>query len=594
MTVNIRHGAQNEYVVVRCLRQGASCRSAYDSRDARRAGIRHERPMQRALCLASAFAFGLGFSFVIASPAWSANMNPEPSIPELQAKMASGQLTAETLVQHYLERINALNSQGPALHAIISINPDALAQAHALDQERRQHGARGPLHGIPVLLKDNIESADRMPTTAGSLALADNFAVQDSPVAAALRAAGAIILGKTNLSEWANFRSDHASSGWSAVGGLTRNPYVLDRTPCGSSSGSAVGVAAGMAPASIGSETDGSITCPASMTGIVGLKPTLGLLSQRGIVPIAHSQDTAGPMARSVADVATLLTALVSHGAGDCQTASSQPASSQPAKGPCDAIDYAAGLDPQALRGKRIGVLRFKVGSHPEMVEVYERALRQLRQAGATLVEVQSPDTAALEAAELKVLLSEFKAGINAYLAATPAAVKTRDLTQLIDFNRSSLYELELFGQDIFLKAQATAGLEDADYRSALEDSKRLAGAAGIDALLQQQHLDLLVAPTTSAAWRVDLVYGDRNGDSYTTLAAVAGYPHLSVPMGQVQELPVGLSFIGPAWSEQLLLACGNAFSQRSGALPAPQYLPTLETAAAAAATVSPGGPRVP
>jgi amidase len=554
--------------------------------------------MQRALCLASAFgyAYAFGFAFVIASPAWSANMNPEPSIPELQAKMATGQLTAETLVQHYLERINALNSQGPTLHAIISINPDALAQAHALDQERRQHGARGPLHGIPVLLKDNIESADRMPTTAGSLALADNFAVQDSPVAAALRAAGAIILGKTNLSEWANFRSDHASSGWSAVGGLTRNPYVLDRTPCGSSSGSAVGVAAGMAPASIGSETDGSITCPASMTGIVGLKPTLGLLSQRGIVPIAHSQDTAGPMAHTVADVATLLTALVSHGARDCQAAKSPPANSPPASSPCVATDYAAGLDPEALRGKRVGVLRFKAGSHPEMVEVYERALRHLRLAGATLVEVQSPDTSALEAAELKVLLSEFKAGINAYLAGTPAAVKTRDLAQLIEFNRRSLYELELFGQDIFLKAQATAGLDDADYRSALEESKRLAGAAGLDALLQQQHLDLLVAPTTSAAWRVDLVYGDRNGDSYTTLAAVAGYPHLSVPMGQVQELPVGLSFIGPAWSEQLLLACGYAFSQRSGALPAPQYLPTLETAAAAAATAtaSPGGPRVP
>jgi amidase len=511
-------------------------------------------------------------------------MNPDPSIPELQAKMASGQLTAETLVRHYLERINALNRQGPALHAIISVNPDALAQAHALDQERREHGARGPLHGIPVLLKDNIETADHMPTTAGSLALADNFAVQDAPVAAALRAAGAIILGKTNLSEWANFRSTHSTSGWSAIGGLTRNPYVLDRTPCGSSSGSAVALAAGMAPATIGSETDGSITCPASMTGIVGLKPTLGLLSQRGIIPIAHSQDTAGPMARTVADVATVLTALIGHGAHECQ----------PATRPCDTTDYTAGLDPAALRDKRIGVLRFKAGSHPEMTEVYERALRQLRQAGATLIEVQSPDTTVLEAAELKVLLSEFKAGINAYLAAAPAAVRTRDLSQLIAFNRSSFYELELFGQDIFLQAQDAPGLDDADYRNALAESKRLAGAAGLDALVQQQRLDLLVAPTTTPAWRVDLVYGDRNGDSYTTLAAVAGYPHLSVPMGQVQQLPVGLSFIGPAWSEQLLLACGYAFSLRSGSIPAPppQYLPTLETAASGAA--SPGGSWVP
>jgi amidase len=520
--------------------------------------------MHRALCVA--------FALVIGTPAWPADMNPEPSIAELQAKMASGQITAESLVQHYLQRINALNSQGPALHAVISINPDALAQAHALDQERREHGARGPLHGIPVLVKDNIESADRMPTTAGSLALVNNFAIADAPVVAALRAAGAIILGKTNLSEWADFRSSHAISGWSAVGGLTRNPYVLDRTACGSSSGSAVAVATGMAAASIGSETDASITCPASMTGIVGLKPTLGLLSQRGIVPIAHSQDSAGPMGRTVADVATLLSALVSHGA--------------------KAIDYAAGLDPDSLRHKRIGVLRFQAGSHPEMDEVYERALRRLRLAGATLVEVSTPDSAPIEAAELTVLLNEFKAGINAYLAAAPAAVKTRDLAQLIQYNRDSDYELQYFGQDIFVSAQHSAGLDDAAYRGALETSKRLAGAQGLDQMLQQDRLDLLVAPTTGAAWRVDRVYGDRDADRYTTLAAVAGYPHLSVPMGQVAELPVGLSFIGPAWSEQLLLACGYAFSLRTEPLSAPQYLPTLETPASAAA--SPGAPRVP
>jgi amidase len=520
--------------------------------------------MHRALCVAFALAIGV--------PAWPANMNPEPSIAELQAKMASGQITAESLVQHYLQRINALNSQGPALHAIISINPDALAQAHALDQERREHGARGPLHGIPVLVKDNIETADRMPTTVGSLALVDNFALADAPVVAALRAAGAIILGKTNLSEWANFRSSHSISGWSAVGGLTRNPYVLDRTACGSSSGSAVAAVTGMAAASIGTETDGSITCPASMTGIVGLKPTLGLLSQRGIVPIAHSQDSAGPMGRTVADVATLLSALVSHGA--------------------KAIDYAGGLDPESLRHKRIGVLRFPAGSHPEMNEVYERALRRLREAGATLVEVPTPDSEPIKAAELTVLLNEFKAGINTYLAAAPAPVKTRDLAQLIQYNRDSDYELQYFGQDVFVSAQRSAGLDDAAYRGALETSKRLAGAQGLDQMLQQDRLDLLVAPTTGAAWRVDRVNGDRNGDSYTTLAAVAGYPHLSVPMGQVAELPVGLSFIGPAWSEQLLLACGYAFSLRTEPLPAPQFLPTLETPASAAA--SPGPFRLP
>jgi amidase len=476
--------------------------------------------------------------------------------------MAAGRLSAEALVRHDLKRIRALNGRGPALHAIISINPDAIAQARALDQERRTQGPRGPLHGIPVLLKDNIESLDRMPTTAGSLALVQNFAGRDAPVAAALRAAGALILGKTNLGEWANFRSSHATSGWSAVGGLTRNPYVLDRTPCGSSSGSAVAVAAGMVVASIGTETDGSITCPASMNGIVGLKPTLGLLPQQGIVPIAHSQDTAGPMARSVTDVAVLLSALVSHGGEK-------------------ATDYAAGLDPDALRHKRIGVLRFKLGSHPEMDAIYERALTRLRDAGATLFEVLTPDMAPIEAAELTVLLSDFKVGLNSYLASTPAAVKTRDLQQLIDFNRASADERRLFDQDTFEKAQNTAGVDDAVYRAALEQSKRLAGAQGIDRLLQQQQLDLLVAPTTSPAWRVDVVYGDRGGDSYSTLAAVAGYPHLTLPMGQVRSLPVGLSFIGPAWSERLLLDCGYAFETRSPPPAPPTYLTTLDTLAA-------------
>jgi amidase len=510
--------------------------------------------MQRALCL----VLGLAVGVAVVLPARSATVNATQSIPELQLEMAAGRLSAESLVRHYLKRIRALNQRGPALHAVISINPDAIAQARALDQERRAQGARGPLHGIPVLLKDNIESLDRMPTTAGSMALAQNFADRDAPVAAALRAAGAIILGKTNLSEWANFRSSRAISGWSAIGGLTRNPYVLDRTPCGSSSGSAVAVAAGMAVASLGTETDGSITCPASMNGIVGLKPTLGLLPQQGIVPIAHSQDTAGPMARSVTDVAVLLSALVRHDGHQ-------------------ATDYAAGLDPDALSHKRIGVLRFKAGSHPEMDAIYERALSRLRDAGATLLEVATPDMAPIEAAELTVLLSEFKAGLNSYLANTPAAVRTRDLQQLIEFNRASADELQLFGQDTFDKAQDTAGLDDAAYRAALEQSKRLAGSQGIDRLLQQHQVDLLVAPTMSAAWRVDVVYGDRGGDSTTTLAAVAGYPHLTVPMGQVRSLPVGLSFIGPAWSERLLLDCGYSFESRSPPPAAPKYLATLD-----------------
>jgi amidase len=527
--------------------------------------------MNRAICL----IFTIALALAIGPPARSAERPSAPSIPELQRQMAAGRLSAEALVRRYLARIDALNQRGPALHAIIAINPDAIAQARALDRERRAHGPRGPLHGIPVLLKDNIETADRMPTTAGSLALAKNFAGRDAPVAAALRAAGAIILGKTNLSEWANFRSSDATSGWSAVGGLTRNPYVLDRTPCGSSSGSAVALAAGMAAASIGTETDGSIVCPASMNGIVGLKPTLGLLSQRGIVPIARSQDTAGPMARNVADVAVMLTALVKHASDPCE----------PATSACYATDYVAGLKPDALRERRIGVLRMKSGGHAGMDAIYERALARLRDAGATLVEVQAPDSAPIDAAELKVLLSEFKAGINAYLAGTATAVRTRDLAQLIAFDRASPDELRLFGQDTFLQAQQAPGLDDADYRSALEQSRRLAGPQGIEQLLQQHRLDLLVAPTIGAAWRVDILNGDRGGAAYstpyTTLAAVSGYPHLTLPMGQVRGLPVGLSLIGPAWSEQLLLACGAAYEARSPGFPAPKYIATLETPAA-------------
>ncbi len=534
--------------------------------------------MPRALPLALAIAL------VICLPARAAEpITGQPvayqSIAQLQREMKTGQLTSEALVRAYLARIRALDRQGPALHALISLNPDALAQARALDLERRARGPRGALHGIPVLLKDNIETADRMPTTAGSLALVENFAPHDAPVAAALRAAGAIILGKTNLSEWANFRSNHSISGWTASGGLTRNPYVLDRTACGSSSGSAAAVAAGMAAASLGTETDGSITCPASMDGIVGLKPTLGLLPQQGIVPIAHSQDTAGPMARSVTEVALLLDALVG-GAVPCAATAT----------PCAKPDYLASLAPDALRSRRVGVLRFKAGSHPEMEIVYERALGRLRAAGAILVEVQTPDMAPIAAAEQTVLLNEFRSGLNAYLAATSRAVPTRDLGQLIAFDRASPYELQFFGQDVFEQAQDTRGPDDPQYQQALKESKRLAGAEGIDRLLREQQLELLVAPTTTAAWRVDRVNGDPNADAFTTLAAVAGYPHLSVPMGQVQGLPVGLSFIGPAASEPLLLGAGYAFERRTAGFVPPAFIPTLETDAVAAAAWSAHG----
>jgi amidase len=502
-------------------------------------------------------------ALLLGLPAWASDPGGK-SIQELEQAMTDGRLSAESLTRFYLARIRALNRSGPRLNAVIAVNPDALAQARALDKERREH-VRGPLHGIPVLIKDNIETRDRMPTTAGSLALEHNFAREDAPVVASLRAAGAVILGKTNLSEWANFRSSHSVSGWSAVGGLTRNPYVLDRTACGSSSGSGVAVAADLAPAALGTETDGSVTCPSSMNGIVGLKPTLGLLSQRGIVPIAHSQDTAGPMARSVTDVALLLTAMVAH-AAQCE----------PGQAECHEANYLTALTRDALQGKRIGVLRFGDGHNPATDEVYEQALGRLRSAGATLIDVKLPDSGPMEKAEQQVLLTEFRSDLDAYLGQLPTGITVRSLSQLIQFNDGSPYELKLFGQDLFEQAEQTHGLTDPAYRDALEESKRRAGKEGIDALLQKERLDFLVAPTTSPAWRVDLVLGDSFGDSYTTPAAVAGYPHLTVPMGQVHGLPVGLSFIGPAWSEAELLAAAYAFGERSPSQ-APKFLPSLE-----------------
>ena len=488
----------------------------------------------------------------VAGEAGEAGVPAGASIAELQRAMASGRLSAEALTRRSLERIEALDRHGPSLHAVLRVNPQALAQARQLDSERRAHHVRGALHGIPVLIKDNIETADPIPTTAGSRALLHNYARQDAPVVAALRAAGAVILGKTNLSEWANFRSTHAMSGWSAVGGLTRNPYVLDRTACGSSSGSAVAVAAGLVPAALGTETDGSVTCPAAMNGIVGLKPTIGLLSQQGIVPIAHSQDTAGPMAHSVRDVAQLLSALTGR-------------------------DYTRAIASDALRGKRLGVLRFKPGAYPATDLVYGQALDTLRAAGATLVDVSSPDMDTISAAEQIVMLHEFKTDIDAYLAHTPAAVHTRDLAALIAYDYASPSELRFFGQELFTQAQASDGTAGADYRAALERARRLAGAQGIDRLLHQQALDALIAPTATPAWRVDILYGDPNEDAFTTLAAVAGYPHLTVPMGQVQGLPVGLSFIGAAHAEALLLALGGAYEMRRGRLPPPRFMASLE-----------------
>jgi amidase len=486
------------------------------------------------------------------------------TLADLSAQMQAGHLTSAQIVKYYLDRIDAVDRDGPKLQAVLAVNPAAMEAAQALDSERRRGHVRGPLHGVPVLIKDNIETKDDMATTAGSLALADNVTHRDATLVARLRAAGAVILGKTNLSEWANYRSVRSISAWSGVGGLTRNPYVLDRTPCGSSSGSGAGVAASLAAAAIGTETDGSVTCPASMNGIVGLKPTLGLVPRTHIVPIAHSQDTAGPMASSVRDVAMLLNVI----------AGSDPADPVTADANKHKTDYVKALKADALRGARIGVMRFEAGFNPETDAVFARALDVLRAAGATVVEIEKlPGSEAIPDAERTVLACEFKSDVNAYLATTPHTVFSRTLDDLIEFNHSRpARELGLFGQELFERSQATNGVEDAAYKPALELSKRLAGKDGIDMMLAKYHVDALVAPTAGPAWVVDTVNGDPNIGSTPTLAAVAGYPHLSVPMGLVFGLPVGLSIVGPAWADARVLAYGYAFEQKLHFTPRPTY----------------------
>jgi len=502
----------------------------------------------------------------------------EAGATELAAALHGGTLTAEAATQAALARVAALDRAGPSLHAVLALNLRALEDARALDAERAAHGPRGALHGVPILVKDNIETADPVATTAGSLALAENVTGRDAPVVARLRAAGAVILGKANLSEWANIRGSRSVSGWSAAGGLTRNPYALDRSACGSSSGSAVAVAAGLVALAVGTETDGSITCPASLTGIVGLKPTLGLVSRARIVPIAHSQDTAGPMARSVRDAALLLGAM----------AGSDPLDPATAQADAHREDYAAALDPDALRGRRLGVTRFAAGFHPETDAVFESALDTLRAAGAVLVEIDAlpgagppgsemPAAQRIGDAEGLVLLTELKADLDAYLADAAPAVAARTLAAVIAFNDAhAAEELPLFGQELFIKAQAGPGLDDPAYGAALATSKRLAGPEGIDRMLKDGRLDALVAPTMGPAWVVDVVNGDHAMGSTSTLPAVAGVPHLTVPMGAVAGLPVGLSIIGPAWSDARMLALGYAFEQRAKVTLRPGFAASL------------------
>lgn len=492
----------------------------------------------------------------------------EASIAELQSQMQRGQLSSRSLVKRYLGRIEKLDRKGPELRSVLEVNPDAIRIAEELDRERKEKGARGPLHGIPVLIKDNIDTADRMMTTAGSLALEGWTPPEDAFLVKRLRAAGAVILGKTNLSEWANFRSSRSSSGWSGRGGQTRHPYALDRNPSGSSSGSAVAVAANLCAAAIGTETDGSIVSPANACGIVGIKPTLGLISRSGVIPIAHSQDTAGPMARTVADAAALLGALTGYDPMDAASAASRGHTE---------TDYTRFLDAQGLRGARLGVARQFLGANRRVDALLERALNDLRGQGATLIDLEEiPNLFGFGATESEVLHYEFKADLNSYLGRLPAD-KPRSLKELIAFNeREREREMPYFGQETFIRAEAKGPLTEQAYLDALERNHRLSRSEGLDVVFNQHRLDAVIAPTGGPAGLTDLIYGGTGGiRGPSSVAAVSGYPHLTVPMGYVFGLPIGLSFIGRAWAEGRLIQLGYAYEQATQRRKPPKFLPT-------------------
>jgi amidase len=506
------------------------------------------------------------------SPARGAEPGPveveEATVADLRDSMAAGRTTSRAIVQAYLDRIARLD---PSLRSILELNPDALSIADGLDGERRKGATRGPLHGIPVLLKDNVSTGDRMETTAGSLALSGSRAPRDAFLVARLRAAGAVILGKANLSEWANIRSTHSSSGWSARGGQTRNPYALDRSPCGSSSGTAAAVAASLVTVGVGTETDGSVVCPSGATGLVGLKPTVGLVSRSGIVPISATQDTAGPMARTVADAAALLGALTGVDPAD-------PAS--PGSGGKASTDYARFLDPEGLRGARIGVVRKGVyGASPPADRIFDAAVAEMRRRGAVVVDpADIPHLGEYDDAELEVLLYELKAGLDAFLPEWAPGAKVRSLADVIAFDEAhAAEEMPFFGQELFIKAQAKGPLTDAAYRKALARCRRLSREKGLDTVFAKHRLDALVAPTGGPAWTIDLVTGDHFVQSSSTPAAVAGYPSITVPAGQAFGLPVGVSFIGKPWSEGTLLRLAYAFEQATRARRPPALRTTAD-----------------
>ncbi|MBK8248241.1 MAG: amidase [Gemmatimonadetes bacterium] len=493
----------------------------------------------------------------------------EATVADLQARMVSGELSAARITELYLERIAAVDRAGPTINSVLVTNPDARALAARADSERAAGKVRGPLHGIPVLLKDNIDTADQMRTTAGSLALAESTAARDAGLVARLREAGAVILGKVNLSEWANIRSNRSTSGWSAVGGLTKNPYALDRNACGSSAGTGAAIAANLACVGIGTETDGSIVCPANANGLVGIKPTVGLVSRAGIVPISHTQDTAGPMCRTVRDAAALLSVVA--GADPRDGATSASAGHVLA-------DYTTACDAAALKGARIGVVRQLFNAGPQVNAVMVEALDALQAAGAVLVDpVDIPSLNQLGDAEFTVLLHELKADMAAYLATCGPNVPHRSLADLIRFNEANrAVEMAWFGQEVFEMAEQTQGLDALAYRVALGKCQRLTRTDGLDRVLADYKVDALLAPTGGPAWVTDLVNGDHFGGGSSQLSAVSGYPAITVPAGQISGLPVGFTLMGPAWSEARLIGYAFAFEQVRAARRPPAFLPTV------------------
>ncbi|MGB8011101.1 MAG: amidase [Terriglobales bacterium] len=497
----------------------------------------------------------------------------EITIDGAQQALQSGRYSSRSLTEKYLARIAEIDKSGPMVNSVIELNPDALQIAETLDQERTAKGPRGPLHGIPILIKDNIDTGDRMNTTAGSLALLGTPAPHDAFVAAQLRKAGAIILGKTNLSEWANIRSSHSTSGWSGRGGLTRNPYALDRNPCGSSSGTGAAVSANLCVAGVGTETDGSVVCPSSSNGLAGMKPTVGLVSRSGIIPISHSQDTAGPMARTVRDVAVLLSAMAGADPDDTATADG---------GGKRFPDYTKFLDPAGLKGARLGVVRKYCGFNDAVDHLMDTLLDQMKHAGAQIIDpAEIPTLGKFDESELTVFYYELKADLAAYLARRGSSSPVKSLKDVIEFNeRNRSREMPYFGQDIFLKSEQKGPLTSREYLDALALNRQLSRAEGIDFIMDKFKLDALVAPTGGPAWITDLINGDHAAGGSSSAAAVAGYPNINVTAGNISGLPVGISFFGRAWSEPALLKIAYSFEQLTKARQKPRFQPSIDTPA--------------